>query len=442
MDPISQASWLPGLNVERQMRIADGLAAALAVSLPWSTSATSILAVLWLIAVIPLLDLKTLRREISTPAGGLPVLLWVLGVLGILWAVDVPFKDRLGGLSSFHKLLFIPLLMIQFRRSTRGAWVLIGYLASCSALLVASWADLLQPMLFRQSILTGRFPGVVVKDYIAQDMEFAVCAILFATLAMRAWLDRLRWRAGALLILAVTFMANVLYNGSSRTALLIVAALLLLFVWRIPGRNGRIWIVLGVLAAGAAAWPLTSQLRTNVANMWNEVQTFKPEAARTRAGERMIFWQKSIEFISTAPILGHGTGSIPDQFRRSAAGLTGMAGVATVNPHNQTFAVAIQLGLVGAAVLLAMWLTHLLMFRGPGLAAWVGLVVVTQNIIGSLVNSHLFDFTHGWSYVVGVGVAGGVVLANGRQGAETLQLRQPLPDAVRGDARRAEMAGD
>ena len=43
-----------------------------------------------------------------------------------------------------------------------------------------------------------------------------------------------------------------------------------------------------------------------------------------------------------------------------------------------------------------------------------GLVVVTQNIIGTLVNSHLFDFTPGWSYVVGVGGAGGVVLANGR----------------------------
>jgi O-antigen ligase len=40
----------------------------------------------------------------------------------------------------------------------------------------------------------------------------------------------------------------------------------------------------------------------------------------------------------------------------------------------------------------------------------VGLVVVIQNIVGSLFNSHLFDFTHGWVYVVGVGIAGGVVL--------------------------------
>jgi len=47
-------------------------------------------------------------------------------------------------------------------------------------------------------------------------------------------------------------------------------------------------------------------------------------------------------------------------------------------------AVAIQLGLVGAAVLWAMWIAHFLLFRGNGLAEWVGLVLVVQNIVGSL----------------------------------------------------------
>jgi len=33
-----------------------------------------------------------------------------------------------------------------------------------------------------------------------------------------------------------------------------------------------------------------------------------------------------------------------------------------------------------------------------------------QNIVSSLFNSHLFDFTSGWLYVFGVGVVGGMVL--------------------------------
>jgi O-antigen ligase len=56
-----------------------------------------------------------------------------------------------------------------------------------------------------------------------------------------------------------------------------------------------------------------------------------------------------------------------------------------------------------------MWLSHLLLFRGEGLVAWLGLLVVLQNIFSSLFNSHLFDFHEGWMYALGVGVAGGMV---------------------------------
>jgi hypothetical protein len=100
-----------------------------------------------------------------------------------------------------------------------------------------------------------------------------------------------------------------------------------------------------------------------------------------------------------------------------------MAALASENPHNQTFAVAIQLGLAGAAVLFAMWMAHLSVFRGGGFAAWVGLVIVTQNIVSSLFNSHLFDFTQGWSYVVGVGVTAGAVFRDKASGELTSMLR-------------------
>jgi hypothetical protein len=61
-------------------------------------------------------------------------------------------------------------------------------------------------------------------------------------------------------------------------------------------------------------------------------------------------------------------------------------------------------------VLIAMWVAHWLLFLNSSFAGWFGLVVVTQNIVSSLFNSHLSDFTHGWIYVFGVGVAAGVVL--------------------------------
>jgi O-antigen ligase len=395
----------------RLLPVADALAVAVAVALPWSTSASEILVWVWLVVFIPTLDPAALRRELRTPAGGLPVLLFVLALIGMLWAFGVPFKERFGGLSGYYKLLFIPLFMLHFRRSERAGWVITGYLATCGVLLAASWADLMFPSLLHYR----HAAGVVVKDHIAQGGEFAACAMFLAPLALRAWTEGHRWRAAAIVLAAFCFVDNVIYIGTSRTGLATVAVLLALFAWKFLSWRARLGLLAAVAAAAALVWPFTRNLQTNVSSLIHEMRIYQPDAETTRTGERLVYWQKSMAFIAAAPLIGHGTGSIRDQFRHAAEGQTGMAAEAAANPHNQTFAVAIQLGLLGVAVLIAMWAAHLLLFwGGREIAAWFGLVVVTQNIVGSLFNSHLFDFTQGWSYVLGVGVAGGVMLASRR----------------------------
>lgn len=53
----------------------------MAASLPWSTTAAFILLAVWLVTLLPTLDVSMLRREIATAAGGLPVLLWLLAAV-------------------------------------------------------------------------------------------------------------------------------------------------------------------------------------------------------------------------------------------------------------------------------------------------------------------------------------------------------------------------
>ena len=83
--------------------------------------------------------------------------------------------------------------------------------------------------------------------------------------------------------------------------------------------------------------------------------------------------------------------------------------------------VALDLGLVGTVVLLAMWIAHFRLFSREArstrsgqsyqsLLAWFGLIVVVENVVASMFNSHLFDFSQGWLYVWGVGVLGGSIL--------------------------------
>jgi O-antigen ligase len=392
-----------GVRAPRLGQIADGLVAAVAVSLPWSTSASGILIVLWLIALVPTLDAASLRRELLSAAGGLPVLVWALGAIGMLWA-DASWSERIAGLSGFHKLLLIPLLLAQFRRSGQAQWVILGFLASSAVLLVVSWALVLTPGLTWR----GKTPGVPVKDYILQSAIFATCA--FGLIGQAAELCRTRAQfALVLVLLAAAFIANIVYVATARTTLVVVVVLLLLFGLRQFGWKGALGAALigGVLAG--AAWASSPYLRARVSVVAEQVQSYGASEVNTAVGLRLEYWKKSLAFVAEAPVIGHGTGTIPQLFRRDATAAT-IPEVLTTNPHGQILAVAIQVGLVGTVALIAMWFAHLALFRGGILMAWLGLVVVVQNVVGSLFNSYLFDFGQGWLYVFGVGVAGGMVL--------------------------------
>lgn len=397
-----------GKHFDRLAKAADWLAVAAAASLPWSTSATGILLVAWLVTVIPTLDWASLRREAMTPAGGLPVLLVVLGVLGTLWA-DVTWLERWKGLDSFFKLLIIPLLMVQFRRSDRAMCVFGAYLASCALVLLLSSAFYLSP---RTTFLFTRDFAVPVKNAATQSGEFVTCIFGLLYLAIEAF-ERRRWLwLGGLLALALGFLANILYVATGRTALVIILVLLVLLALRMLSAKGVAVLFSGALVIGSIGWFSSANLRDRTTQLWTDYERYSARDERNSSGERAEFYKKSVAFIREAPVIGHGTGTIPSLFARAVVGESGSAATATTNPHNQTFAVAIQVGLLGALVLWGMWIAHLLLFRGPGLVEWIGFVVVAQNIVGSLFNSHLFDFGQGWVYVLGVGVAGGAALKN------------------------------
>ena len=390
------------LDQATRVRVVDWLTVLLAVSLPWSTSATGILSVLWLAAVVFALTRED-RGVLLTPAGGLPVLLVVFGVAGMLWA-DVSLFERWGGVESFLKLLFIPLLLVHFRRSGRGMHVFAAYALSCIALLLASYAITLIGLQITQD------PGAPVKNAATQSGEFATSIAGFAYFAREsASQQRWAWAAGAVVLMLAMFV-NMTFIATGRTALTVLVLLLVFFAFLHLSWRGIALASAAAVVLLVTAWVSSPYLRMRTETIWTDLQATEATGERTSSGERMEFAKRSLEFIREAPVVGHGTGTIHALFERAAAGKKGVAGVAAANPHNQTFAVGIQLGLIGIVVLWATWIAHLLLFRGGGLVAWIGLVVVVQNIVGSAFNSHLFDFLQGWTYVVGVGVAGGMML--------------------------------
>lgn len=396
---VKWAEWRPAL-----MRAADWIAVALAASLPISTSATGILAALLVAVLVPTLDGGAVRRAGASPVCASALALVLLAAVGMLWA-EVDWAERLRALSPYGKLLVIPLLYAHFRRSENGFRVAYGFLAAAIFILAWSYWYAYWPGLAWR----GKEFGVPVKDYITQSGVFVICIVGLADAALTRWRDGARGLPLAMGALAVLFLANVVFVTTGRTALVVLPVLALLFAYRRFGARGAILCVgFGGLLV-VMLWNLSPYLRTRVLDTLADMHAYRASTEQTSTGQRLEFWRKSLRFVEDAPVIGHGTGSIRDQFDKAKIGTEGPASLVAANPHQQVFAVAIQLGLVGVFALFLMWGVHAVHFRGAGAAHWLGLVIVTQNVVGSQFNSHLFDFTQGWIYVVGVGVFGGMV---------------------------------
>jgi O-antigen ligase len=407
----SMVSWLSARHdPAARMRNVDLIAVLVAVLLPWSTSGVSIGMVLWLAALATTLELRPFLHSLKRPICVLPIALVALAAMGTLWS-DAPWSVRTYALSPATKLLVLPLLFYHFERSTRGMWVFIAFLASCTLLTVASWLVAIDPSLSLKAPGEPMGHGIFVKNYIAQSQEFVLCTVVLAFPIITLLRDGKTRQAVLLTAVAANFILNMAFVVVSRTALVTLPVMLAVFAMAHLKWRTNLLLFVTAVVLGALAWTVSPQLQATTDKFARDYRIYKELNQPTSIGLRLEFWEKSLRFFAAAPVIGHGTGSTRGLFEAAATGPAVLAqGQVIGNPHNQTLNVAVQWGTVGVVILYAMWLSHFSLFRGQGLAAWIGLMVVLQNMFSSLFNSHLFDFHEGWMYVLGVGVAGGMVL--------------------------------
>jgi O-antigen ligase len=394
-----RAFWMP---------MADTFAVLTALSLPWSTSLVGIFSACWFGSAALTLDYPTYFRSLKQPICALPLALFALAAVGVLWS-DASWGTRLYALGPAIKLLFLPVLFHHFERSARGMWVFVAFLVSCTLLMVVSWVVMFEPSLALKQDVPER--GIFVKNHIAQGQEFALCAVALAYPIYQLFREKKTRLALLFCAVVLGLLANMAFVVVSRTALVTMPIMLAVFAALHLRWRTSLMVFASVMLLAGIAWVASSQLRNTIDSFALDYREYKETNRATSVGLRLVYWQKSIGFIMEAPLAGHGTGSTRKLFERVATGPEVLAaGQVIGNPHNQTLNVAVQWGAIGVVLLWAMWIAHLRLFRGEGLVAWIGLLVVVQNIFTSLFNSHIFDFHEGWMYVLGVGVAGGMML--------------------------------
>jgi O-antigen ligase len=355
-----------------------------------------------------LLALVTIEREawratLSRPAAILPALLFLVLLVGMLWSPD-PFGA--GGITHYAKLLLIPVVMAAAITPRQAVQIGFGFLAGCLIVLALSWASILWP-----SGPWGWFksPGVPVKDNAVQSGCFALCAFGLAVSAVRAWSRGHKQRAAGTVLLALLFFADIFLIFVSKTGMLEAFALLGLFLVWFGGWRRALLIAAPLVLIIALALSVSAPAQHRLAEFASDIRADKISQESISTASRQDFWAKAIGFIKQDPLLGHGTGSTKSLYQSLEASRPSPYGEAVPDPHNQLLAIAIQAGLVGGALLLAMWATHFFLFAGQGVFGALGQAVVLQNLVGSLFNSHLSTVTQGTLYCLAVGLLGGLV---------------------------------
>jgi O-antigen ligase len=375
-------------------RTAQWAVVALGISIPISTTLDGVLMVFvlagWLASGAWRAKWDAVR---GNPVALAALMLFGLLLLGTFYGERNP-GDAAVTLRKYLDLLWIAVLAWVMRDPLMRARALLALAVSLALVLLISFltmADLIP----KSGILAGDsgYP-VVLKGRQTHGPLMAIGAFLYYQLAVAAANPRARmlW-----LVLAVLALINGTLVVQGVTGYLVFGALALYLGYLATGWRG----LAGAAAIGAALITVLaitpSAFQARIARVQEEIAQWRtglPDGNNS-AGTRLEFYRVSAELVRDRPLLGYGTGG----FAKAWSGKTGDTRP-TRNPHNEYFHLIVQLGLVGLAGLLHLFVTHWRV--APGLASplefRLARALILMIAVGCLFNSWLLDHTEGLFY--------------------------------------------
>jgi O-antigen ligase len=371
------------------------IAVALGFSIPISTALDSVL-----VAVLLLCWAASGRfREkweavrgntVALAAGGF----FLLHVAGSAYGLGSA-REVLYDLDKAAILLLVPVLA-SLRPGI--AWLrraLIALLAALGLSLVLSY--LLWFGLLPEADFIKGFPydPVVFKKKIGHSVLMAYGAFVLA-LAARETVSA-KWRALLWLFCGLAAF-NVLFMVWGRTGQLVLVALALYFLLATYGWRGVLAAAAAGLVVGAAAYlSPSSSVHQRTLTTIKEFEHWRAGKPATEANMRLEAWTNSVQIVRRHPVVGVGTGGFATAYAKQVYG-TSMPPLD--QPENQYLLTTVQFGIVGLAVLLALFATQWRLAARLGSRTETQLArgLVIAMVVGCFFNSFLRDHAHAHLY--------------------------------------------
>jgi O-antigen ligase len=325
--------------------------------LPFSLAATILFKYSMFIFALAVLATGFARRErakdlsrLRTPA---VVVLMIAALAASLLYTSAPLGDALNDFAKYGKLLLIPIVPLLVRDRREALLALGCYMAVQTFVVISSYLLTLGLQLpwVREPVAERQALAAVFSSYLDQSIMTVGAAVLCWYLR-RDFPGRYgAWVAVALTLLCAVDVLLLLPGRSAQVALLVALALALYGATPVRLRPVAPLAPLLLFAALMAFSPHFNDRVTAVVT--ESIAYSRGDRTPTSAGERLNFWQRSIEAIQERPLAGFGVGSWNHEYRRLEGSKLSPLFAHLRNPHQEYLMWTVQLGVIGLALLLA-----------------------------------------------------------------------------------------
>ncbi len=366
---------------------AAGIYAAIATCffIPLSTSLMDFFALATLVCWVfsgKVAELPQLLKR--SPVALASMILFLLFVIGIFYSS----ADLLYSLEYFKKyreLLYIPVVIslmednLQAQKNAEYSFVI-----GCIILLVIS-------CLMHFSLIPIHRFGDSILFHITHSFFMAILAYWAAHYIIESKQYRYLW-----LIVLLGAIYNSIFIAPGRTGMFVLFILLILYAWQRLSIGKQIFAVLLICSLFTGAFFVSNNFSTRINEAYHEVTNYHRGSSRTSLGQRLDWWNDSLELIEQRPIFGFGTGGFTVAHNR----LIKRTHIEpTDNPHNEYLFITVQLGLVGLISFLALFITQwVCSLRLMDKNKYLVQGVVLAMMMGCIMNSFLFDSHQGHFY--------------------------------------------
>lgn len=253
------------------------------------------------------------------------------------------------------RLLTIPVIWILVRGRVEARSVLRVFVIAQLFVVVSAWILIWGLPVPWATAFNAKTTFAVFGSYLEQSITSVIIA--FILWHQREWIFGGNGRLLAILM-ALATVIQVLGFLEGRSGYLVFVALASLAIfYELPKRWRWTAVVIPFLTV-AVIFIGFKTARDRMVLVKNEVAAYGQHAdINSSSGERLIYWQTSLQSIADHPVFGVGSGGWNHEFRRLTGGRFDPNFYNVDNPHQMFLLWAVEGGLVGLALLVSLLLS-------------------------------------------------------------------------------------